>query len=159
MNPYAQTAQWISRQAWLAPIVVRVIVGFLMLAHGIDKVSGGTSGIAGFGEFLTSAGFPAGVAWAWLVTLLELVGGAMLILGLMARPIAVLMTVELLVAITIATGGNGLISGEQGVGFERDLTYIMGFLVVILAGPGRFSLDRLLRIESEQVTAGTVNSR
>jgi putative oxidoreductase len=140
-------AQQLGRLAGLTPVVVRVIVGFMMFAHGVDKLSGGVAGVAGFGEFLSSAGLPAGLLLAWFVTLLELVGGAMLILGLLSRVIAGLMTVELLVAIALVTGANGLISGEQGVGYERDLAYIAGFLVILLLGPGRPSLDHLLGFE------------
>ena len=137
-------AQQLGRLAEFAPVVVRLIVGFLMFAHGVEKLS---RGVAGFGEFLFSAGLPAGLLLAWFVTLLELVGGAMLILGLLSRVIAGLMTVELLVAIALVTGARGLLSGEQGVGFERDLAYIAGFLVVLLLGPGRPSLDHLLGFE------------
>ena len=140
-------AQQLGRLAVLTPVVVRVIVGFMMFAHGVDKLSGGVAGIAGFGEFLSSAGLPAGLLLAWFVTLLELVGGVMLIVGLLSRVIAGLMTVELLVAIALVTGQAGLISGDQGVGYERDLAYIAGFLVVLLLGPGRPSLDHLLGFE------------
>ena len=140
-------AQQLGRLAVLTPVVVRVIVGFMMFAHGVDKLSGGVAGIAGFGEFLSSAGLPAGLLLAWFVTLLELIGGVMLILGLLSRVIAGLMTVELLVAIALVTGQAGLISGDQGVGYERDLAYIAGFLVVLLLGPGRPSLDHLLGFE------------
>jgi putative oxidoreductase len=140
-------AQQLGRLAVLTPVIVRVIVGFMMFAHGVDKLSGGVAGIAGFGEFLSSAGLPAGLLLAWFVTLLELVGGAMLILGLLSRVIAGLLIVELIVAIALVTGQAGLISGEQGVGYERDLAYISGFLVVLLLGPGRPSLDHLLGFE------------
>src|SRR5918997_6693607 len=145
--PVLLVARQLGRLAGLTPVVVRVIVGFLMFAHGVDKLSGGAAGIAGFGEFLSSAGLPAGLLLAWFVTLLELVGGAMLILGLLSRVMAGLMTVKLLVAITVVSGARGLLSGEQGVGFERDLAYIAGFLVVLLLGPGRPSLDHLLGFE------------
>jgi putative oxidoreductase len=139
-------AQQLGRLAGLTPVVVRVIVGFMMFAHGVDKLSGGVAGIAGFGEFLSSAGLPAGLLLAWFVTLLELVGGVMLILGLLSRVIAALMTIELLVAIALVTGQAGLIA-EEGVGYERDLAYIAGFLVVLLLGPGRPSLDHVLGFE------------
>lgn len=71
----------------------------------------------------------------------------MLILGLLARLVAALMTVELLFAIGLVTGAHGLISGELGVAYERDLAYIMGFLAVLLLGPGRPSLDHLIGFE------------
>jgi putative oxidoreductase len=146
MNVILQLARQFGRLAGFAPFVARVIVGFLMLAHGVDRLSGGVAGIAGFGKFLSSAGLPAGLLLAWFVTLLELVGGALLILGLLSRIIAGLMTVELLVAIALVTGQAGLIA-EEGVGYERDLAYIAGFLVVLLLGPGRPSLDHLIGFE------------
>src|ERR671912_904169 len=145
--PVLLVARQLGRLARLTPVVVRVIVGFMMFAHGVDKLSGGVAGIAGFGEFLSSAGLPAGLLLAWFVTLLELVGGVMLILGLLSRVIAGLLIVELLVAIALVTGQAGLIAGDQGVGYERDLAYIAGFLVVLLLGPGRPSLDHLLGFE------------
>lgn len=146
MNLVLQQARQMGRLAAAAPVVVRLIVGFLMFVHGIDKLSRGAEGIAGFGEFLSSQGVPAGVAAAWFVTFLELVGGAMLIVGLLSRVIVVLMTLELIGAIALVSGANGII-GQEGVGFERDLAYIMGFLAILLLGPGRPSLDHLLGFE------------
>jgi putative oxidoreductase len=146
MNVILQLARQLGRLAGFAPVVVRVIVGFLMFAHGVVKLRGGVAGIAGFGEFLSSAGLPAGLLLAWFVTLLELVGGVMLIVGLLSRVIAALMTVELLVAIALVSGQAGLIA-QEGVGYERDLAYIMGFLAIMLLGPGRPSLDHLIGFE------------
>ncbi|MGH3979461.1 MAG: DoxX family protein [Pseudonocardiaceae bacterium] len=125
------------------PVIARVIVGGMMFFHGLDKLNGGVSG---FAEGLAEKGVPLELVAAWGVTLLELVGGLMLVAGLLARVIATLMTVELIFAIILFTGANGLI-GEDGVGYERDLAYIVGFLVVVLLGPGRPSLDHVLRLE------------
>ena len=130
--------------AAVAPVAVRVIVGGMMFAHGVDKIS---SGPTGFGQFLgAELGLPAGVVLGWVITLLELIGGAMMVLGLLSRLIALLMTIELIGAIVLVTGANGLI-GTEGVGFERDLAYISGFIAVMLLGPGRPSVDHALRLE------------
>ena len=130
--------------AAVAPVAVRVIVGGMMFAHGVDKIS---SGPTGFGQFLgAELGLPAGVVLGWVITLLELIGGAMLVLGLLSRLIALLMTIELIGAILLVTGANGLI-GTEGVGFERDLAYISGFLAVIFLGPGKPSVDHALGLE------------
>lgn len=144
-------ARQLGRLARLAPVIVRVTVGSLMLAHGLDKIGAGP---AGFGEFLSSVGLPAGLLLAWFVTLLELGGGAMLILGLLSRVISALLIAELIVAIALVTGQAGLIASE-GVGYERDLAYIAGFLVVLLLGPGRPSLDHLLGFEEAKPTLVT----
>jgi putative oxidoreductase len=127
----------------LAPVIARVIVGVMMFFHGLDKLNGGVSG---FGEGLARKGVPLELVAAWGVTLLELIGGLMLVVGLLSRAIAALMTVELIFAIILFTGSRGLI-GEDGVGYERDLAYIAALLVVVLLGPGRPSLDHVLRME------------
>lgn len=133
----------LGRLAAAAPVIVRLIVGGMMFVHGLDKLN---SGPANFGQFLEQLGLPAGVALGWLVTLLELVGGAMLVIGLLSRLIALLMTVELIVAIALVSWSSGLIATE-GVGYERDLAYIAGFIVVLLLGPGKPSLDHAFGLE------------
>jgi hypothetical protein len=63
----------------ITPVVVRIVFGTMMAAHGWDKIQGGPTG---FGEFLGSElGHPAGVALGWFVTMLEFVGGIMLVVG------------------------------------------------------------------------------
>jgi len=135
----------------IAAVIARVVVGGMMFFHGLDKLN---SGVSGFGEGLTGMGVPLPSVAAWAVTLLELVGGLMLVVGLLARLIAALMTLELIGAIVVATGANGLI-GQDGVGYERDLAYIVGFLVVVLSGPGRPSLDHMLGIERAPAVQAT----
>jgi putative oxidoreductase len=125
------------------PVIARVTVGAMMFFHGLSKLN---NGVSGFAEGLARKGVPLELVAAWGVTLLELVGGLMLVVGLLARVIAALMTVELIFAIILFTGARGLI-GEGGVGYERDLAYIVGLLVVVLLGPGRPSLDHVLRLE------------
>jgi putative oxidoreductase len=125
------------------PVIARVVFGAMMFFHGLDKLN---RGVGGFAEGLATRGVPLPTVAAWGVTLLEVVGGLMLVVGLVARVVAFLMTLELIGAIVLVTGARGLI-GEEGVGYERDLAYIVGFLVVILLGPGRPSLDHLLRLE------------
>ena len=135
----------VGRLAGITPLLVRIIIGVMMFVHGLDKLTGGP---AGFGEFLGSLGLPAPVLLGWAVTLLELVGGAMLVLGVLTRVVAALMTLELLGAIALVTGSRGLIAAE-GVGYERDLAYIAGFLTLLLLGPGRPSIDHAVGIETQ----------
>ena len=143
----------VGRLAAITPVVVRIIIGAMMFFHGLDKLTGGP---AGFGQFLGSLGVPAPVLMGWVVTLLELVGGAMLVLGLLTRLVAALMTLELIGAIVLVTGSQGLI-GTEGVGYERDLAYIAGLLTLVLLGPGRPSIDHLLGVESRTPTLVDAN--
>lgn len=137
--------------AGLAPLVARVIVGVIMAAHGLQKLLGGP---ANFGGFLDQLGVPAPMLMAFVVTFVELVGGVLLILGLFSRLAALLLTINLTVAIILVKSGIGLIapSDQPGVGMELDLALIASFLVILFAGPGPVSLDRVLGIDGD--TAG-----
>lgn len=141
MNGFARS---LGRLAGLAPVALRVIVGGMIFFHGLEKLNAGP---AGFGEFLQSLGLPAGVALGWAVTMLEMVGGALLVVGLLSRVVAALLIANLIGAIIYVSGEAGLIAAE-GVGYERDLAYIAGFIGVLLLGPGRPSLDHAVGIET-----------
>ena len=58
MNVVLRLARQFGTLAGYVPVVVRLIVGFLMFAHGIEKLS---RGVAGFGESLSATGLPAGL--------------------------------------------------------------------------------------------------
>lgn len=145
MTTMSMLARSLGRFAGLAPVALRIIVGGMMFFHGLDKL---TAGPTGFGQFLQSLGLPAGVALGWAVTMLELVGGALLVVGLYSRVVSVLLIVNLIGAIIYVSGEAGLIAVD-GVGYERDLAYIAGFIGVVLLGPGRPSLDHLLGVEED----------
>ena len=141
----ASTSSAAGRLSDLAPLVLRVALGALMLAHGYQKV---TSGPAGFGRLLAELGVPAPTVMGYVVTYTELVGGALLVVGLLSRLAALALTVDLVVAIALVKVNVGLIAGHgMGAGAELDLAYIAGFLAILLGGPGRFSLDRLIGID------------
>jgi putative oxidoreductase len=137
-----------ARFAGLAPLVVRVIVGIIMALHGWQKLQGGP---ANFGQALAGLGVPLPVFMAYVVTFVELVGGILLIVGLLSRLAALLLTIDLVVAILLVKVNVGFLSPEGAVGAELDLALIAGFLVILLAGPGRLSLDHVLGIESGAV--------
>lgn len=139
------------RIADFGPLLARVIVGVIMTVHGWQKLT--TMGIGGFAGFLESLSVPLPGLAAFVVTLVELVGGILLILGLLSRLAALLLTINLAVAILLVKSGVGLIAPEgQGAGAELDLALIAGFLVVLLMGPGKLALDRTLGIESSPET-------
>lgn len=132
-----------------SPLILRLAVGIVMAVHGWQKFSSGSDGWLG-GGMLTGLGFPAPVAFAWLVMLVELVGGIFLILGLFSRLSGILITIVLLVAIITVKSKIGLIAGQGGgAGAELDLALAASALAVALLGPGGLSLDRMLGIDKE----------
>jgi putative oxidoreductase len=133
-------------------LVVRLIAGLIMSYHGLQKFQGG---ISNFGAGLESLGLPAPSLLAWIVAILELVGGLMIALGLLSRIAGSLLVIEMFltgVYVQLAKAGTGLIApGDQpGVGAERDFLYLSVFLVIVVLGPGRLSLDAALGLEPKE---------
>jgi putative oxidoreductase len=129
----------------LAPLVLRVVLGALMIAHAYQKLM---IGPAVFGRVLAQLGVPAATVVCYVVTYTELVGGALLVVGLLSRLAALALTLDLVVAIALVKVNVGLVAGHgMGAGAELDLAYIAGFLAILFGGPGRFSVDRLIGID------------
>ncbi len=98
---------------------------------------------------------PAPVLMGYVVTFVELLGGVLLIVGLLSRLSALLLTINLIVALFLVKLGVGLIAPpESGTVAELDLALIAGFLVVLFAGPGALSLDRILGIDRTTTDRG-----
>lgn len=121
--------------------LMRVMLGVVMLMHGwqkfhIDGVSATQAGFAGMGV-------PAADTAALAMIALELVGGALLIVGLGTRVVAALTGLSMLGAIWFAHLGAGFFAADGG--FEYPLTLaVLGFAVA-LTGPGAAGLDRVVR--------------
>ncbi|MFF5161024.1 DoxX family protein [Streptomyces sp. NPDC000348] len=132
-----------------APVVARLIAGAVMMVHGLDKL---VDGPAGFGTFLSGEGVPVPTVTAWAVTLGETAGGLFLVLGLLSRLTALLLTVHLCLAMALVNADTGFMTPQQGAasgsGIEFPLMMVAAFLVVLLAGPGPLALDRVLGVEA-----------
>ena len=87
----------------LSPVIVRVTTGLLLVPHGAQKLFGafGGYGLEGTAGWLESIGFAPGLLFALLIGLLEFVGGLMLTIGLLTRPVAAAVIAFMVVAITI----------------------------------------------------------
>jgi putative oxidoreductase len=139
----------IARLAGFVPLVVRVILGIIMVAHGLQKLT--QMGPANFGQqALANLGVPLPMFMGYVVTFVELVGGVLLVIRLLSRLAALLLTIDLVVALLLVKVNVGLIAPQgSGAGAELELALISGFLVVLLAGPGKLSLDYLLGLEGD----------
>src|SRR3989338_975175 len=96
-------AQW-------ASLILRVVVGIVFFAHGGQKLLGwfGGSGIDGTAGFLQQIGFAGAGFFAWVLALVEFFGGIALILGAFTSVVAVLLAINMLVAILAVHLKNGL---------------------------------------------------
>lgn len=123
-----------------ALLIIRIFIGIIFTAHGVDKLQIGVNTTA---SFFTSIGIPAGQFFAWFVTLIEIFGGLALIFGVLSRVFALFLSIIILVAIVKVKFGAGLIVPRAlpGVGMELDLALLSGLLSVLLQGPGKYSLE------------------
>lgn len=123
---------------WLGPLLARLVFGYFWLETGIAKVQnldGFTQRFMGWG--IPFPGFSAGLS-AWT----ELVGGLFLMLGLFTRLTCIPMIINMIVAITLVVSHN---LGSLDDFVEADeVTYILIFAWLLIAGPGKVSLDTLL---------------
>lgn len=136
----------------LAPLPLRLILGFGMMYHGYPKLFDAAQR-QGFVGMLQGIGIPAPGVMAWVVAIVEFVGGLALIVGAFVSIVAVLLIIEMLVAmitVHLPHGFNFLnITGmEPGgptfgmPGYEVNLLYIAGLLALLLAGAGAYSFDQ-----------------
>lgn len=95
-------------------LIARIVLGVTFFLHGLAKFQGGISGTA---EFFGSIGLPG--ALAYIVAIIELVGGILMILGLFTKVISLLFIVVML-------GAIGTVKLEAGFldGFELELALI-----------------------------------
>ena len=124
-------------------LVLRVVIGGTMFAHGSQKLFGwfGGSGPRGTAGFFGSLGFRAAAAMAILAGLSE-AAGALFALGLVTPLAAFAIAVVMLIAIATVHWRNGFFAGKGG--FEFNLALLTVAVAVAATGPGRFSIDRAI---------------
>ncbi|GAB2609869.1 DoxX family protein [Novilysobacter erysipheiresistens] len=121
----------------LAKLLLRVTLGVLILLHGIAKLNGGLSGITGMVE---AQGLPGFLGYAVLIG--EVVAPLMVIAGFHARIGAVLIALNMVVAIVLVHMGElGSFNGQGGWALELQGMFLGTAVAIALLGPGRFSVN------------------
>jgi putative oxidoreductase len=130
----------------IAFLIIRLIVGLGIAAHGTQKLFGwfGGYGVDGTGGFFESLGFRPGTFFALAAGLGETAGGLLLFLGLGGPVGPAIVVLVMLVAIFSVHITKGFFT--QFGGWEMPALYIAGALAVAFAGPGAYSLDRAFGI-------------
>jgi putative oxidoreductase len=128
----------------IAFLIVRLILGLGMAAHGSQKLFGwfGGHGLAGTGGFFEGIGFRPGRPFVLLAGLGETVGGVLTALGLGGALGPVLIILVMLVAIGAVHYNKGFFIASGG--WELNAAYVASALAVAFAGSGTYSLDRAL---------------
>ena len=129
-----------------AKLILRLSLGLMFIAHGLLKVIVFT--LPGTVGFFESVGFPGWMAY--VVTIAEIVGGALLILGVETRKVAIALIPILLGAIYVHTGNGWVFSNENG-GWEYPLFLTLMTVVQALLGSGQYAIRSERSVQPQAV--------
>jgi putative oxidoreductase len=120
----------------LGKLLLRLVLGILILLHGIAKIMAGPGYIIGV---VSDAGLP--VALAYLVYLGEVVAPVLLIVGLWSRIAALIVAGNMLFAIFLVHMQQlPTLNGQGGWALELQGMFLVTALAILCLGAGRFSL-------------------
>lgn len=128
----------LERAAWIPALLVRLFVGYFFFVTGMAKVQNLDAMAERFGEW----GIPLPSFSAALSGWTELVGGALLVVGLLTRLASIPLFVNMVVA--VATVNIRRVEGLDEFVELAEPLYALVFLWLFFAGPGRISLDHWL---------------
>jgi putative oxidoreductase len=140
----------------LGLLIVRLVIGITLAAHGSQKLLGwfGGGGIAGTGPFFEQLGFRPGRFHAALAGIAETAGGLLLAAGLLTPFAAASVIGVMVVAAGSVHWGKGFFL--QTGGFEYTLVLAGSALAIAFTGPGAISLDRSLGLSWSSSWGGLV---
>ena len=123
-------------------LLVRLYWGFQMMQTGWGKLHN----LAKVTDFFTSLGIPLPALNAPFIVGLEFLGGILIMLGLGSRFVALLLTCDMAVAFAAADKEAlfSIFSDPDKFYAAAPYTFLVAFLVVLIFGPGRISIDALL---------------
>jgi putative oxidoreductase len=124
---------------WLPPLLARVTLGILFIGSGWGKLQN----LGKVTAFFTTLGIPLPAFNAGLVAWVELIGGALLLIGLLSRLAALPLIVTMVVALLTAKASE--IHGLSDLFFQIEWAYVVLLVWIAIDGPGRVSLDYWLR--------------
>ena len=117
-------------------LILRLSLGVIILLHGIAKITGGVDGIVGM---VGKAGLPS--AFGYLVYVGEVLAPLLLIVGLWTRLAALVVAINMVVAIVLVHMGELFSLNQQG-GWALELQgmFLFAAIAIVLLGAGRFSV-------------------
>jgi len=130
----------------LGLLVLRVVVGLVMAAHGAQKLFGwfGGHGLSGVGGFFEQLGFRPGRLFALAAGTSEFAGGLLLVVGLLGPAAPAVIVSVMIVAAATVHWPHGLFAISNGI--EVPLLYGTITAGLALTGFGEYSLDRVLGV-------------
>jgi putative oxidoreductase len=126
-------------------LLLRVATGLVFFMHGWQKLI--DQGISATQSGFDMMGAPLPDVTAVIVTFVELIGGAFLIAGALTRIVGVLLAIDMAGAFFIVHVENGFFASNGG--FELVLLLGLAALSLVIAGPGRYSVDAMLGLTGQ----------
>jgi putative oxidoreductase len=126
-------------------LLLRVATGLVFFMHGWQKLI--DQGISATQSGFDMMGAPLPDVTAVIVTFVELIGGAFLIAGALTRIVGVLLAIDMAGAFFIVHVENGFFVSNGG--FELVLLLGLAALSLVIAGPGRYSVDAMLGLTGQ----------
>ena len=123
----------------LPPLFFRLVLAYGFYGPATMKLKN----FGGIVEWFTGMGMPLPKLNAFLATGTETAGFILLFLGLATRLISIPLIIVMIVAISTVHIGNGFEAGSNG--FEIPLYYILMLFSLLISGPGRISIDSLIK--------------
>jgi putative oxidoreductase len=120
-------------------LILRVILGVTFFVHGLVKFQGGIENIVGWFE---SIGLPGFLAYG--VALVEMIGGAALVLGLGSRIVSALLGLLMIGATNKVKLAIGFLGNGQMAGYELDLALMAMAVFIAINGSKMFALDQII---------------
>ena len=132
-----------------ADALLRVAVGRALVPHGLRNTFGffpntgvRALNLTALAKQLDESGYRPSKLWAPAISATQLIGGPLLALGLFTRPVAAVVLIFLLVT-NVERWRVGRYFWNQ-LGMEYTLMWTIATFYVLISGPGRYSLDRLI---------------
>ncbi|MBO0998541.1 DoxX family protein [Bacillus sp. SD075] len=123
----------------IGTFLLRVMLGISFFLHGLSKFKGGLDNTSGWFQSIGIPGF-----MAYVVGIIELVGGIALIIGLGTRIISALLVFIMAGAIVYVKFPAGFMGNGEGTGYELDLILMIIALHLVLNGSRFLSIDSKL---------------
>ncbi|MCM3186854.1 DoxX family protein [Priestia megaterium] len=128
----------------IGSLILRVVLGLTFFIHGFVKFQGGIEHQV---TWFKSIGIPGVMAYG--TASIELIGGALLFIGLGTRIISVIFVLLMLGSIITVKFAVGFLGNGQMAGYELDLAYASMAVYLAINGSELFSIDHLIRKKSD----------
>lgn len=125
-----------------AQAVLRIALGSILWAHGMQKLFGafGGMGISGNAALFDKLGYNPGMFWGTLVGCTEFIGGILLVLGLFTRPAAFAVVIFMINGVYFTSKTGGFFWTARGSEFAILILVVAFYLLI--RGSGPWSIDR-----------------